>query len=45
MTLGLIREPKWSHLKGLHAAVKICSRALLTGAQKMFSLGTLQQVR
>ncbi|KAK2659455.1 hypothetical protein Ddye_005988 [Dipteronia dyeriana] len=40
---GLIREPKWSHLKELHAAVKLCSKPLLTGAQKIFPLGKLQQ--
>ncbi|KAK0576555.1 hypothetical protein LWI29_019583 [Acer saccharum] len=40
---GLIREPKWSHLKELHAAIKLCSKPLLTGAQKIFPLGELQQ--
>ncbi|KAK3230599.1 hypothetical protein Dsin_002480 [Dipteronia sinensis] len=40
---GLIREPKWSHLKELHAAIKLCSKPLLTGVQKIFPLGELQQ--
>ncbi|KAI9200100.1 hypothetical protein LWI28_002739 [Acer negundo] len=40
---GLLREPKWSHLKELHAAIKLCSKPLLTGAQKIFPLGELQQ--
>ncbi|CAA6668431.1 unnamed protein product [Spirodela intermedia] len=41
---GLIRQPKWGHLRELHAAVKSCSDALLTGRHKNFSLGQLQEV-
>ncbi|KAJ4700718.1 Beta-galactosidase [Melia azedarach] len=40
---GLIREPKWGHLKELNAAIKLCSKPLLTGAQSSFPLGKLQQ--
>ncbi|KAJ0969499.1 hypothetical protein J5N97_022376 [Dioscorea zingiberensis] len=40
---GLIRQPKWGHLKDLHAAVKQSSEALLSGKQTTFSLGQLQQ--
>ncbi|KAJ6352714.1 hypothetical protein OIU76_001859 [Salix suchowensis] len=40
---GLIRQPKWGHLKELHAAIKSCSKLLLDGAYKTFSLGPLQQ--
>ncbi|CAN1288034.1 Beta-galactosidase 6 [Linum perenne] len=40
---GLIREPKWSHLKEMHAAVKSCSSVLLNGVQTSISLGQLQQ--
>ncbi|CAI0555125.1 unnamed protein product [Linum tenue] len=40
---GLIREPKWSHLKEMHAAVKSCSSTLLNGVQTNISLGQLQQ--
>ncbi|CAN1828687.1 Beta-galactosidase 6 [Linum perenne] len=40
---GLIREPKWSHLKEMHAAVKSCSPVLLNGVQTSISLGQLQQ--
>ncbi|KAL6492900.1 hypothetical protein OROGR_032659 [Orobanche gracilis] len=40
---GLIRQPKWGHLKELHAAVKLCSQTLLYGQQIKFSLGTLQE--
>lgn len=42
---GLIRQPKWGHLRELHAAVKSCSNALLMGRHKNFSLGQLQEVR
>ncbi|XP_011031110.1 PREDICTED: beta-galactosidase 6 isoform X1 [Populus euphratica] len=40
---GLIRQPKWGHLKELHAAIKSCSTTILEGAQSNFSLGQLQQ--
>ncbi|CAK7354686.1 unnamed protein product [Dovyalis caffra] len=40
---GLIRQPKWGHLKELHAAIKSCSTILLVGVQSSFSLGQLQQ--
>ncbi|GMY06730.1 beta-galactosidase 16-like [Fagus crenata] len=40
---GLIRQPKWGHLKELHAAIKLSSKALLSGAQTILSLGRLQQ--
>lgn len=36
---GLIRQPKWGHLKELHAAVKLCSHTLLYGSQTNFTLG------
>ncbi|KAL0360263.1 UNVERIFIED_CONTAM: Beta-galactosidase 16 [Sesamum radiatum] len=41
---GLIRQPKWGHLKEFHAAVKLCSDTLLYGQQSNFSLGALQEV-
>ncbi|XP_042025318.1 beta-galactosidase 16-like [Salvia splendens] len=40
---GLIRQPKWGHLKELHAAVSQCSNTLLYGTQTIISLGELQQ--
>ncbi|XP_042495404.1 beta-galactosidase 16-like [Macadamia integrifolia] len=40
---GLIRQPKWGHLKELHAAVKLCSTTLLLGSYTSSSLGELQQ--
>ncbi|KAM7514821.1 hypothetical protein LguiA_004404 [Lonicera macranthoides] len=39
---GLIRQPKWGHLKELHAAVKLCSETLLSGFPINQSLGPLQ---
>ncbi|XP_065867178.1 beta-galactosidase 13-like [Euphorbia lathyris] len=36
---GLKREPKWSHLKHLHSALKLCSKALLFGTPSTFTLG------
>ncbi|GKV46801.1 hypothetical protein SLEP1_g53766 [Rubroshorea leprosula] len=40
---GLLRQPKWGHLKEMHAAIKNCSTTLLQGVQTNFSLGELQQ--
>ncbi|XP_065880774.1 beta-galactosidase 16-like [Euphorbia lathyris] len=39
---GLIRQPKWGHLKDLHAAIKSCSKALIGGAES-FPIGHLQE--
>lgn len=44
VTTGLIKQPKWGHLKDLHAAVKSCSEPLLYGTQTTLSLGSQQQV-
>ncbi|KAH7685343.1 Beta-galactosidase protein [Dioscorea alata] len=40
---GMINNPKWDHLRELHAAVKKSSQPLLWGKQTNFSLGLLQQ--
>ncbi|KAH6759196.1 beta-galactosidase 16 [Perilla frutescens var. frutescens] len=40
---GLIRQPKWGHLKELHAAVNLSSHTLLYGTKTNLSLGALQQ--
>ncbi|OWM91504.1 hypothetical protein CDL15_Pgr017422 [Punica granatum] len=40
---GLKRQPKWGHLRELHAAVKNYSAPLLQGAKANFSIGPLQQ--
>ncbi|CAJ2667731.1 unnamed protein product [Trifolium pratense] len=40
---GLVRQPKWGHLKELHAAIKSCSQPLLYGTQTTFILGLQQK--
>ncbi|CAK7346942.1 unnamed protein product [Dovyalis caffra] len=40
---GLLRQPKYGHLKELHAAVKLCRKPLLSGKWTNFSLGHLQE--
>lgn len=42
---GLIREPKYSHLKELHRAIKLCEAALVSADPTVTSLGTYHQVR
>lgn len=40
---GLLRQPKWGHLKELHEAVKLCESALLHGEATNLTLGSLQE--
>ncbi|XP_010269108.1 PREDICTED: beta-galactosidase 16-like [Nelumbo nucifera] len=40
---GLVRQPKWGHLKELHSAIKLCTEPLLWGTHTNFSLGNLQE--
>ncbi|KAK2446439.1 beta-galactosidase [Trifolium repens] len=40
---GLIRQPKYSHLKKLHEAIKRCEHALVSSDPTVTSLGTLQE--
>ncbi|KAK6939418.1 D-galactoside/L-rhamnose binding SUEL lectin domain [Dillenia turbinata] len=40
---GLIREPKYSHLKELHKAIKQCQPALVSADPTVTSLGRYQQ--
>ncbi|GMI91294.1 beta-galactosidase 5 [Hibiscus trionum] len=40
---GLIREPKYSHLKELHRAIKLCEHALVSSDPTVTSLGTYHQ--
>ncbi|XP_022947661.1 beta-galactosidase 3-like [Cucurbita moschata] len=42
---GLIRQPKFGHLKQLHDAVKLCAKALLTGEPSNMTLGTYQKAK
>ncbi|XP_047317232.1 beta-galactosidase 8 [Impatiens glandulifera] len=37
---GLIRQPKWGHLKDVHQAIKLCEEALLTASPTVTSLGS-----
>ncbi|KAJ7944137.1 Beta-galactosidase [Quillaja saponaria] len=36
---GLVREPKWGHLRDLHSALKLCQKALLWGHPSTEKLG------
>ncbi|WOH04301.1 hypothetical protein DCAR_0623710 [Daucus carota subsp. sativus] len=40
---GLIREPKYSHLKELHKAIKLCEHALVSSDPNVKSIGRYQQ--
>ncbi|KAL5229014.1 hypothetical protein ABZP36_017279 [Zizania latifolia] len=40
---GLLREPKWGHLKELHKAIKLCEPALVAGDPIVTSLGNAQK--
>ncbi|XP_021759898.1 beta-galactosidase 3-like [Chenopodium quinoa] len=40
---GLIRQPKYGHLKDLHRALKLSERALLSSEPEITSLGTYHQ--
>ncbi|KAL3621849.1 Beta-galactosidase 3 [Castilleja foliolosa] len=40
---GLVRQPKYGHLKELHKAIKLCEKALVSADHTVNSLGTLQQ--
>ncbi|OAY71852.1 Beta-galactosidase 2 [Ananas comosus] len=40
---GLLRQPKWGHLRDLHKAIKLCEPALVSGDPVVTSLGRSQQ--
>lgn len=40
---GLLRQPKWGHLKDLHRAIKLCEPALVSGSQTVMPLGNYQE--
>ncbi|KAJ7953068.1 Beta-galactosidase [Quillaja saponaria] len=40
---GLIRQPKYGHVKELHKAIKMCERALVSADPIVTSLGSFQQ--
>lgn len=41
---GLLRQPKWGHLKDLHRAIKLCEPALVSADPKVTQLGNYAQV-
>ncbi|KAH0467917.1 hypothetical protein IEQ34_002950 [Dendrobium chrysotoxum] len=41
---GLLRQPKWGHLKGLHQAIKSCEKALVSSDPNVTSHGLNQQL-
>lgn len=41
---GLIRQPKYGHLKELHKAIKLCERALVAADPTVTTLGVNQEV-
>lgn len=43
MISGLLREPKYGHLKDLHQAIKQCEHALVSSDPTVTSLGTYEQ--
>ncbi|KAL0380498.1 UNVERIFIED_CONTAM: Beta-galactosidase [Sesamum angustifolium] len=40
---GLLRQPKWGHLKDLHRAIKLCEPALVSGDPTVMTLGNYQE--
>nr|ACP18875.1 beta-galactosidase pBG(a) [Carica papaya] len=40
---GLVRQPKWGHLKDLHRAIKLCEPALVSGDPSVMPLGRFQE--
>ncbi|GAV87945.1 Glyco_hydro_35 domain-containing protein/Gal_Lectin domain-containing protein [Cephalotus follicularis] len=40
---GLLRQPKWGHLKDLHRAIKLCEPALVYGDPNVIPLGNYQE--
>uniref|UniRef100_A0A0E0MLX9 Beta-galactosidase n=1 Tax=Oryza punctata TaxID=4537 RepID=A0A0E0MLX9_ORYPU len=42
---GILRQPKWGHLKDLHAAIKLCEPALIAvdGSPQYIKLGSMQE--
>jgi hypothetical protein len=42
---GIIRQPKWGHLKDLHKAIKLCEEALIATDPTITSPGPNLEVR
>lgn len=43
--LGLLRQPKWGHLKDIHNAIKLCEEVLVATDPKTTSLGPYLEVQ
>lgn len=41
---GLLRQPKYGHLKELHTAIKMCEPALVSSDPAITTLGSSQEV-
>ncbi|XP_042036626.1 beta-galactosidase-like [Salvia splendens] len=41
--VGLLRQPKWGHLRDLHRAIKLCEPALISGDPTVMPLGHNQE--
>jgi len=37
---GIVRQPKWGHLKDLHKAIKLCEEAMIATDPTISSLGS-----
>ncbi|KAF6166452.1 hypothetical protein GIB67_038189 [Kingdonia uniflora] len=42
---GMQKDPKWGHLRDLHAALRLCKKALLWGSTSVEKLGDEQEAR
>ena len=42
---GLVRQPKWGHLRDVHKAIKMCEPALIATDPSYMSLGQNAEVR
>ncbi|CAI0392217.1 unnamed protein product [Linum tenue] len=40
---GLLRQPKWGHLKDLHRAIKLCEPALVSSEPTVMKLGNYEE--
>jgi hypothetical protein len=41
---GMIREPKYGHLRDLHRSIKLCEQVLVSADPTVTSLGSMQEV-
>lgn len=42
---GLLRQPKWGHLRDLHKAIKLCEDAMVEADGNTTSLGSNAEVK